>query len=120
MIDLQKDIERRTDLGFMVRLDAFMADLEKVRKVMGNTCVYIRNGGVSCGAVALNRFDADAAPSIESDNAVEDLNQRERIAAALWGQYYPNGGTIYKTYEALPEKHKEHYREYAAAVQAAL
>ena len=47
------------DMSHMVQIDALIADLKSVRERFGNTCVYIRRGGLSWGAVALNRRSED-------------------------------------------------------------
>src|SRR5712691_11918687 len=47
------------DMSHMVQIDKLIADLQSISKQFGNTCVYIRRGGLSWGAVALNRRDDD-------------------------------------------------------------
>lgn len=43
------------DMSHMIQINALIADLQRIRDIFGNTCVYIRRGGLSWGAVALNR-----------------------------------------------------------------
>lgn len=43
------------DENRMDRIDNLIARMQRTRERFGNTCVYIRRGGLSWGAVALNR-----------------------------------------------------------------
>lgn len=47
------------DMSHMVQIATLIADLQSIRTRFGNTCVYIRRGELSWGAVALNRRDDD-------------------------------------------------------------
>lgn len=47
------------DMSHMVQIEKLIADLQSIQERFGDTCVYIRRGGVSWGAVALNRRDDD-------------------------------------------------------------
>lgn len=62
----------------MTRIDDLIRELQHVSSRFGNTCVYIRRGGLSWGAVALNRRDDDQR------NGVFDLQaQHDREVALL-------------------------------------
>jgi hypothetical protein len=43
----------------MVKIEDLIAELQSVKDQFGNTCVYVRRGGMAWGAVALNRRDDD-------------------------------------------------------------
>lgn len=43
----------------MIQIEKLIADLQSIHKQFGNTCVYIRQFGLSWGAVALNREAED-------------------------------------------------------------
>lgn len=40
----------------------------------------------------------------------------EALAKAIWQYYYPNGGSIFKTFESLQEKDKECHRKEARRI----
>lgn len=43
----------------MVQIEKLISDMQSIKDRFGNTCVYIRRGGLSWGAVAMNRRDDD-------------------------------------------------------------
>lgn len=47
------------DMSHMVQIATLIADLQDILRKFGNTCVYVRRGGLSWGAVALNRRGDD-------------------------------------------------------------
>jgi hypothetical protein len=71
----------------MVRISKMIADLQKIFDQFGDTCVYIRRGGVSWGAVALNRRADDQKHGVFNLQAQHDrdmqslLEQIERLKA---------------------------------------
>lgn len=75
------------DMSHMIQIDALIVDLKGISDRFGNTCVYIRRGGLSWGAVALNRCDDDKKFGIfdlqaQHDRVVEQLGgQIERLKA---------------------------------------
>lgn len=54
----------------MIQIEALIKELQGVRDRFGNTCVYIRRGGMGWGAVALNRKSDD------EKNGVFDLQKQ--------------------------------------------
>ena len=69
------------DTDRMVKIEKLISDLQAIKDRFGNTCVYIRRGGLSWGAVALNRRDDD------EKNGVFDLQaQHDRDMIARVGQ----------------------------------
>ena len=60
-----------------------------------------------------NQVRADAAHIVRCVNSYDAL--LELAAEALWKRDYPNGGSIYKTYESLNFEDKELYRNEAIA-----
>lgn len=71
----------------MIQIEKLIADLQSVHKQFGNTCVYIRQFGVSWGAVALNREAEDEKNGVfvledrYREILVERLAQIERLKA---------------------------------------
>lgn len=64
----------------MIQIEKLIADLQDIHKKFGNTCVYIRQFGVSWGAVAMNREAEDERNGVF---ALEDRYRQileERIA----------------------------------------
>lgn len=62
----------------MTQIKDLIKELQGIASRFGNTCVYIRRGGLSWGAVALNRRDDD------KKNGVFDLQaQHDRDVALL-------------------------------------
>lgn len=47
------------DMSHMVNIATMIADLQAILEKFGNTCVYVRRGGLSWGGVALNRRSDD-------------------------------------------------------------
>lgn len=62
----------------MVKIDKVIADLQEISGRLGNTCVYIRRGGVSIGAVALNRRDDDEKHGVFDLQAQHDRDMISR------------------------------------------
>ena len=100
MIDLKKDIERSTDHGFMVRIGALIEDLQKVHERFGNTCVYIRNRGLSWGAVALSRFAHDESHPAVIEPTEMQLQEAKDIDHELAARLLAQRDHYYKEFEA--------------------
>lgn len=66
------------DMSHMVQIDTLIADLQKISKQFGNTCVYIRRGGLSWGAVALNRQGDDEEHGVFDLQAQHDRDMKAR------------------------------------------
>ncbi len=66
------------DMDHMVRIDTMIADLQKISDQFGNTCVYIRRGGISWGAVALNRRSDDEKHGVFDLQAQHDRDMTQR------------------------------------------
>jgi hypothetical protein len=66
----------------MAKIGDVIADLQKIKEQFGNTCVYIRRGGMSWGAVALNYHDADSKNGV-FDLVAEQDRERERHAGQV-------------------------------------
>ena len=67
------------DMDRMVQIDTFIADMQKISDRFGNTCVYIRRGGLSWGAVALNRRDDDKKNGVFDLQAQHDRDMTLRV-----------------------------------------
>lgn len=71
----------------MVKISQLIADMQEVHRKFGDTCVYIRRGGLSWGAVALNRRDDDKKHGVFDLQEQHDrdmlarLEQIERLKA---------------------------------------
>lgn len=63
----------------MVAIEKLIADLQSIRDRFGNTCVYIRRGGLSWGAVALNRRADDQQHGVFDLQAQHDRDMLERL-----------------------------------------
>lgn len=63
----------------MVKIDTMIAELQKISKRFGNTCVYIRRGGMSWGAVALNRRSDDEEYGVYDLQAQHDRDMAQRV-----------------------------------------
>lgn len=63
----------------MVRIEKLIADLQSIKDRFGNTCVYIRRGGLSWGAVALNRRADDEKHGVFDLQAQHDRDMLERL-----------------------------------------
>lgn len=75
------------DDDHMTKIDDLISQLQGIRSKFGNTCVYIRRGGMGWGAVALNRRDDDKKNGVFDLQAQHDrdmlarLEQIERLKA---------------------------------------
>lgn len=73
--------------GHMTQISKLIADLQQIKDRWGDTCVYIRRGGLSWGAVALNRRTDDEKHGVFDLQAQHDrdmlarLEQIERLKA---------------------------------------
>lgn len=67
------------DMDRMVQIDTFIADMQKISDRFGNTCVYIRRGGLSWGAVALNRRADDEKHGVFDLQAQHDRDMTQRV-----------------------------------------
>ncbi len=67
------------DEDHMVQIDTFIADMQNISDRYGNTCVYIRRGGLSWGAVALNRRDDDRRHGVFDLQAQHDRDMTQRL-----------------------------------------
>lgn len=63
----------------MVSIEKLIADLQSIRDRFGNTCVYIRRGGLSWGAVALNRRDDDQKHGVFDLQTQHDRDMLARL-----------------------------------------
>lgn len=63
----------------MVRINTVITDLQQIGRSFGNTCVYIRRGGMSWGAVALNRRDDDEKHGAFDIQAQHDRDMAQRV-----------------------------------------
>lgn len=71
--------ENPHDMSHMVQIDSLISDLQTIRQRFGNTCVYLRRGGASWGAVALNRRDADEKHGVFDLQEQHDRDMAERL-----------------------------------------
>ena len=67
------------DTSRMIQIDTVIADFQKISDRWGNTCVYIRRGGMAWGAVALNRQADDEKHGVFDLQAQHDHDMRERL-----------------------------------------
>jgi hypothetical protein len=67
------------DMDRMVKIEKLIADMQAVRDQFGNTCVYIRRGGLSWGAVALNRRADDERHGVFDLQAQHDRDMEARV-----------------------------------------
>lgn len=67
------------DTDRMVKIDAMISELQKIRDSFGNTCVYVRRGGMSWGAVALNRHSDDEEHGVFDLQAQHDRDMDQRL-----------------------------------------
>jgi hypothetical protein len=67
------------DMDHMVKIDTFIADMQQISNRFGNTCVYIRRGGLSWGAVALNRRGDDKKHGVFDLQAQHDRDMTQRV-----------------------------------------
>lgn len=63
----------------MIQIAKLIADMQEIQRKFGNTCVYIRRGGVSWGAVALNRRDDDKKNGVFDLQAQHDRDMLARV-----------------------------------------
>lgn len=63
----------------MIQIEKLIADMQEIQRKFGNTCVYIRRGGVSWGAVALNRRDDDKKNGVFDLQAQHDRDMLARV-----------------------------------------
>lgn len=66
------------DMNHMVSIDKLIAHLQEISKRFGNTCVYVRRGGLSWGAVALNRRSDDEKHGVFDLQAQHDRDMMRR------------------------------------------
>ena len=67
------------DMDHMVQINTFIADMQKISDQFGNTCVYIRRGGLSWGAAALNRRADDKERGVFDLQAQHDHDMMRRV-----------------------------------------
>jgi hypothetical protein len=67
------------DEDHMVKITKMIADLQAIKDRFGDTCVYVRRGGLSWGAVALNRRDDDKKHGVFDLHAQHDRDMLERL-----------------------------------------
>lgn len=63
----------------MERISALISRLQSTLDQWGDTCVYIRRGGLSWGAVALNRQDDDRKYGVFDLQAQHDRDMEQRV-----------------------------------------
>jgi hypothetical protein len=63
----------------MIQIEDLISRLEAVQNQFGNTCVYIRRGGMGWGAVALNRRDDDQKNGVFDMQAQHDRDMQARL-----------------------------------------
>jgi hypothetical protein len=63
----------------MMKISALIARLQSTMDQFGDTCVYIRRGGLSWGAVALNRRDDDRKHGVFDLQAQHDRDMLQRL-----------------------------------------
>lgn len=66
------------DTDHMMKIKDLIARLQSTLDRFGNTCVYIRRGGLSWGAVALNRRDDDRKHGVFELQAQHDRDMIQR------------------------------------------
>lgn len=87
LIARQLEIEDERDDAKMWRIEDLIARMQKTQADFGNTCVYVRRGGMGWGAVALNRKANDEKNGVLDLEAQHDkdmqglLEQIERLKA---------------------------------------
>lgn len=96
------------DMSHMVQIDALIGDLASISKRYGNTCVYVRRGGLSWGAVALNRRSDDEKFGLFDLQAEHDrvLTQRAEQVERLIADRNSEREARWKLDAALREKDK--------------
>ncbi|SHJ72347.1 hypothetical protein SAMN05444159_1323 [Bradyrhizobium lablabi] len=63
----------------MVKISALISRLQSTMDQFGDTCVYIRRGGLSWGAVALNRRSDDQKHGVFDLHAQHDRDMLQRL-----------------------------------------
>lgn len=63
----------------MIKISKLIEDMQEVNRKFGDTCVYIRRGGLSWGAVALNRRDDDKKHGVFDLQAQHDRDMLARL-----------------------------------------
>lgn len=76
--DLREATAMPDDMSHMRQIDDLIADMQGISKRFGNTCVYIRRGGLSWGAVALNREADDKKHGVFDLQAQHDRDMIQR------------------------------------------
>lgn len=66
------------DADHMVKISDLISRLQKTKDQFGDTCVYIRRGGLAWGAVALNRRDDDKKHGVFDLQAQHDRDMLQR------------------------------------------
>ncbi len=66
------------DMNHMVKISDLIADLQRTLDRFGDSCVYIRRGGLSWGAVALNRRSDDEKHGVFDLQAQHDRDMTQR------------------------------------------
>lgn len=94
------------DMSHMVKIEKLIEDLQSIRERFGNTCVYVRRGGLSWGAVALNRKADDEQHGIfdlqaQHDRDMQSLSEQ---VARLRGDRDSERDARWKCEKALAEK----------------
>ncbi|ANM12104.1 hypothetical protein [Rhizobium sp. N324] len=67
------------DDDHMIQIEELISQLEAIHDRFGNTCVYIRRGGMGWGAVALNRRDDDRKNGVFELQAQHDRDMHARL-----------------------------------------
>jgi hypothetical protein len=67
------------DENRMVKIGDLISRLQATKDQFGDTCVYIRRGGLAWGAVALNRRDDDKKHGIFDLQAQHDRDMLQRV-----------------------------------------
>lgn len=75
-----RDAQPEDEKSRMVRISKLIADLQSIKDRFGDTCVYIRTGGMSWGAVALNRESDD------EKNGVFDLEASYEVRLVAYAE----------------------------------
>lgn len=96
------------DTNHMVQIDTLIADLQQISQRFGNTCVYIRRGGLSWGAVALNSRGDDEKHGVFDLQAQHDrdMTQRYEQVQRLIASRNGEREERWKCEKALTEKDK--------------
>ena len=69
----------RQEAGEMRKISSLIAELQETLDRFGDTCVYIRRGGLSWGAVALNWRDDDQKHGVFDLQAKHDRDMQARL-----------------------------------------